>query len=372
LDELPAGNQEVTSESAEVTAESVSEEQSAAAQTSAPDHATDSWFENVEGASVIESTKFSSEEFWLPPELPQVYSREETSAPVDALQEAVPEAGAPVESHEEADSFAVASASQPKEHVEPENSRLDATDGAGEDAAVVESPAEVSMAAALPAPDDSEQMEEPRAIESADFVAYDADYAAVEATIVTPADTNALIGHTPSFDDAVVTPPPAPFVTETLAELYLQQGFRDEALAIYRQLAERDPSDQTLQRRIESIERAIYRKQHQRPMLRRRIALHHSRYGPSSRGSLDGPRRPRVPCRTLRSRARRCRLRQRRPPWQTCLPRQNRQPRMRVRPRHWPVRSRIQRVDPRVLPMGSCHSTISFAMFRPADRQAGE
>jgi tetratricopeptide (TPR) repeat protein len=253
LDESPAGAQEVTTESAEVSAESVSEE-SATAQTSASDHATDSWFENVEGASVIESTEVNSEEFWLPPELPQVFSREETSAPVDGLPETVPEAGAPVESPEEADSFAEASASQPMEHVEPENASLDAPDGAGEDAAVVESPAEVSMAAALPAPDDSEQMEEPRAIESADFVAYDADSAAVEATIVTPADTDALIGHTPSFDDAVVTPPPAPFVTETLAELYLQQGFRDEALAIYRQLAERDSSDQTLRRRIESIE----------------------------------------------------------------------------------------------------------------------
>lgn len=255
LDESPDDDQEVTTESTEVTAESVSEEESATAQTSAPDHATDSWFENVEGASVIESTQVSSEEFWLPPELPQVLSREETSAPVDGLHEDVPEAGAPVESHEEADSFAVASAPQPMEHVEPENSSLDTPDGAREDASVVESPAEVSMAAALPAPDDSEQTEEPRTIESADFVAYDADYAAVEATIVTPADTNAFIGHTPSFDDAVVTPPPAPFVTETLAELYLQQGFRDEALAIYRQLAERDPSDQTLQRRIESIER---------------------------------------------------------------------------------------------------------------------
>jgi hypothetical protein len=43
-------------------------------------------------------------------------------------------------------------------------------------------------------------------------------------------------------------------VTETLAELYLQQGFREEALAIYRQLVERDPGDDALRRRVEAIE----------------------------------------------------------------------------------------------------------------------
>lgn len=65
------------------------------------------------------------------------------------------------------------------------------------------------------------------------------------------------IGRTPSFTSAIPqsTPAPAPFVTETLAELYLQQGFRDEALAIYRQLLERSPADQSLKVRIEAIER---------------------------------------------------------------------------------------------------------------------
>lgn len=64
------------------------------------------------------------------------------------------------------------------------------------------------------------------------------------------------IGHTPSFTQAVPVsgPAPAPFVTETLAELYLQQGFREEALAIYRQLADRDPNDQILRARIAAIE----------------------------------------------------------------------------------------------------------------------
>lgn len=50
---------------------------------------------------------------------------------------------------------------------------------------------------------------------------------------------------------------PAPFVTETLAELYLQQGFRDEALRIYRQLAERDPGNAALAGRIREIEQGL-------------------------------------------------------------------------------------------------------------------
>ena len=61
------------------------------------------------------------------------------------------------------------------------------------------------------------------------------------------------IGRTPSFTPAVLERA-APFVTETLAELYLQQGFMTEALSIYRQLLARDPSDETLQRRIASLE----------------------------------------------------------------------------------------------------------------------
>jgi tetratricopeptide (TPR) repeat protein len=47
---------------------------------------------------------------------------------------------------------------------------------------------------------------------------------------------------------------PAAFVTETMAELYLQQGFRNEALAVYRELLARNPSDASLRERIEKIE----------------------------------------------------------------------------------------------------------------------
>lgn len=48
---------------------------------------------------------------------------------------------------------------------------------------------------------------------------------------------------------------PAAFVTETMAELYLQQGFRDEALAVYRQLLAQNPTDDNLRGRVHSLER---------------------------------------------------------------------------------------------------------------------
>lgn len=47
---------------------------------------------------------------------------------------------------------------------------------------------------------------------------------------------------------------PAAFVTETMAELYLQQGFTQEALAVYRQLLAKDPADRELRERVASLE----------------------------------------------------------------------------------------------------------------------
>ncbi len=47
---------------------------------------------------------------------------------------------------------------------------------------------------------------------------------------------------------------PQVFVTETMAELYLQQGFRDEALQVYRQLAEQNPNDASIGERIQHLE----------------------------------------------------------------------------------------------------------------------
>ncbi len=53
---------------------------------------------------------------------------------------------------------------------------------------------------------------------------------------------------------------PAVFVTETMAELYLQQGFRDEALSVYRQLLAQNPADVTLRERVEQLEQIPQRR----------------------------------------------------------------------------------------------------------------
>lgn len=47
-----------------------------------------------------------------------------------------------------------------------------------------------------------------------------------------------------------------PFVTETMAELYLAQGLHDRAVEVYRQLRDAQPDDERLQRRVAELERA--------------------------------------------------------------------------------------------------------------------
>lgn len=51
-------------------------------------------------------------------------------------------------------------------------------------------------------------------------------------------------------------PAAAPFVTETMAELYVQQGYRDQAIAVYRQLVEQRPEDERLRARLAELDRA--------------------------------------------------------------------------------------------------------------------
>jgi tetratricopeptide (TPR) repeat protein len=51
-------------------------------------------------------------------------------------------------------------------------------------------------------------------------------------------------------------PGPEPFVNETMAQLYLQQGYMQLALKVYYQLAEARPDDQVLKNRIAEIEAA--------------------------------------------------------------------------------------------------------------------
>ena len=55
-------------------------------------------------------------------------------------------------------------------------------------------------------------------------------------------------------DEEPAAATPAAFVTETMAELYLQQGFRDEALSVYRQLLAQAPGDENLRDRVAALE----------------------------------------------------------------------------------------------------------------------
>jgi tetratricopeptide (TPR) repeat protein len=76
------------------------------------------------------------------------------------------------------------------------------------------------------------------------------------------------------------------FVTETMAELYLKQGFPDRALDVYRQLVAQNPSDRGLRERMERIEREARAPAATRPPARDRG--HAGRGGPTVRQFLAG------------------------------------------------------------------------------------
>jgi tetratricopeptide (TPR) repeat protein len=81
----------------------------------------------------------------------------------------------------------------------------------------------------------------------------DEEYVSADAT---PQQPELLIGRTPDMGVPVVEETPSAFVTETMAELYLQQGFREEALAVYRQLVAMNPDDTVLIGRVAALEGA--------------------------------------------------------------------------------------------------------------------
>jgi tetratricopeptide (TPR) repeat protein len=89
-------------------------------------------------------------------------------------------------------------------------------------------------------------------LESMEFVPPTSLTPASVAAVPSP-NADPLIGSTPVIA-AAASGTPAAFVTETMAELYLQQGFRNEALAVYRELLSRNPNDASLRERIEKIE----------------------------------------------------------------------------------------------------------------------
>jgi cytochrome c-type biogenesis protein CcmH/NrfG len=75
-------------------------------------------------------------------------------------------------------------------------------------------------------------------------------FAGVGASAVTDHTIEHAVQDTSTSDSTM----PEMFVTETMAELYLQQGFFEEALQVYRKLLERNPRDEEIRSRIESLE----------------------------------------------------------------------------------------------------------------------
>jgi len=98
-------------------------------------------------------------------------------------------------------------------------------------------PAETAWAVNVDAPD---VIQEERVLESASAPVSQFD-----------APSGAEAGDTPAEAE------PEAFVTETMAELYLQQGHREAALDIYQRLAEQRPGDEHLRARILAVSDAI-------------------------------------------------------------------------------------------------------------------
>ena len=73
-------------------------------------------------------------------------------------------------------------------------------------------------------------------------------------TSASESEADPFTGHMLPMAASEQSATPAAFVTETMAELYLQQGFRNEALGVYRELLARSPNDASLRERVAQIE----------------------------------------------------------------------------------------------------------------------
>ena len=189
---------------------------------------------------------------------------QDTSFDAPSVDEAPMFAGAP-ETPAFGDSLDVTAGTEFDEPAEPRLSLLDASslENAGDTVAI------------------GEAVTDPRPISGGTA-------APTEPAPATPADFDALFGNTPIADVVVgggeatapteeagfvadsfvgreptdellesapdIATPPSPFVTETMAELYLQQGFREEALGVYRQLLAQNPDDAGLAERVKHLE----------------------------------------------------------------------------------------------------------------------
>jgi hypothetical protein len=90
-------------------------------------------------------------------------------------------------------------------------------------------------------------------------LAPESDVAVEELAVSEPAPAQEPEAPAPeTFDtpDTVSEEPPVahpPFVTETMAELYLAQGFREEALSVYTQLSSANPADERLRGLVDTL-----------------------------------------------------------------------------------------------------------------------
>lgn len=91
-------------------------------------------------------------------------------------------------------------------------------------------------------------------LEVMEFVPPTRDTSAPPSGFEPMADAEPAMGYAGETLSSEPSAPPAAFLTETMAELYLQQGFRNEALGVYRELLNRNPGDASLRDRIAQIE----------------------------------------------------------------------------------------------------------------------
>jgi tetratricopeptide (TPR) repeat protein len=96
--------------------------------------------------------------------------------------------------------------------------------------------------------------EEPM-FESMEFQPPTVEHAPMDGLIDNPLFDDAPVEDAAPIEEAALVGETAPaFVTETMAELYLKQGFLTEALGVYRQLLEQNPGDERLRDKVRELD----------------------------------------------------------------------------------------------------------------------
>jgi Flp pilus assembly protein TadD len=196
------------------------------------------------------------------PPAPSWLFEEEAEPAADAS--AAP-AAAPVEEAPEPESVApevVSAAAEPEartEMTEPEPVASEPEPVAGEPEPAVTEPEPVELEAAAAAAEvpafEPEPEPEPAAAGAPELKLIFPDEQGEEAPPrrrITEEVARPLMAGETEPEPAVMDP--APVMTETMAELYARQGHLNEALRVYRALAERQPNDARLRQRIQELE----------------------------------------------------------------------------------------------------------------------